>query len=235
MINRSLILIFTFLLGFAPEIFSQFNSCQCINNEINEKNFEEKIIAKIFVNQFIGNNFQFFNTWAPGDIYLNDGCVIKNELLRYNTYTGDLLWLRKTDYQTGVVNKQVIMGFTLYDQNNLPFAKFKKLKTKNWYSLDSANIFFHVLAEGELSLYANRKSQSLKTTNEIIEKDEYYLLRNGILSNFIPNRYILYRLMGEDKPKMRSVIRSEHLRVRKEPQLIRAIDLYNKNSGSKTN
>jgi hypothetical protein len=233
MIDRCLILILFFLLGFEPENFSQFNNCQCTSKDMNEKNFEEKIIARIFINQMIGNNNQYFNAWTSGDIYLNDGCIIKNELLRYNTYTGDLLWLRKADYQTGVVNKQVIMGFTLYDQNNLVNAKFKKIKTKNWYSGDSANIFFQVLAEGQISLYANRKSQSLKNTNEIIEKDEYYLLKNGVLSKFTPNRYSLYRIMGEEKPNMRLVIRSEHLRVRKEPQLIRAIELYNKNSAAK--
>jgi hypothetical protein len=223
------LIIFLFSLpGLEPVVFSQFNNCQCISNDINEKNFEEKIIAKTYINKMIGNNNQYFNNWMPGDIYLNNGCVIKNELLRFNTFTGDLLWLRKSDYQTGIVNKQVVAGFALYDQNNLHNVKFKKIRTKNWYSGDSANIFFQVLAEGKISLYANRKSQILKNTNEIIEKDEYYLLRNGILSKFIPNRYILYRLMGEEKPNMRSAIRSEHLRVKKEPQLIRAIELYNK-------
>ncbi len=235
MINRCFILTLFFLLGYEALTFSQFNNCRCISDDIIDKNFEEKIIARIFINQMIGKNDQFFNNWMPGDIYLNDGCIIKNELLRYNIFTDDLLWLRKTDFQTGVVNKQIVNEFTLYDQNNSLFAKFKKLKIKNWYSGDSANIFFQVLAEGQVSLYVDRKASSLKNTNEIVKKNEYFLLKDGILLKFIPNRYSLYRIMGKEKQNMRSAIRSEHLRVRNEPQLIRAIELYNKNSVSKPN
>ena len=105
---------------------------------------------------------------------------------------------------------------------------------KNWLLNDSSSSFLQVLVEGELSLYVKRRAKKISSFNDLVREDEYYLLYKGNYNKFKPSRFGLYRVMDEaDKPKMKAAVRSEHLKVRRELQLIRAIEIYNSNAGKK--
>jgi hypothetical protein len=217
--------------------FAQKGNPICDTTAYLDKMHEDKLLARIFVNPIISNNNQFFNYWTNGVVELSNGNKVKNELLRYNTFIDELLWLRKADYTTGIIYGSTVKSFVLYNDKNIPFATFKRIKLKNWYSLDSTYSYLQVLEEGKISLYVQRKVVKIgnidKSTSELVPKDQYYLLKDGLYYAFVPSRMNLYRAMKEDADKMKSVVRSSHLRVRKEPQLIEAIKKYNVEFGEK--
>ncbi|MBN2519130.1 MAG: hypothetical protein JXB17_01380, partial [Bacteroidales bacterium] len=112
------IYIIIILIGITHISYTQNYFCKCNKNYENEKYLEEKLVGKIFVNPLVSNNLQFFNEWTIGEIYLQNGKTVKNKYLRYNGYLDYLLWLRKSDYQTAIINRETVAGFKLYDKNN---------------------------------------------------------------------------------------------------------------------
>lgn len=224
---KSLFILIISIISFNFHLLSQ-NYCQCDNNQDYEKYFQEVLTGKIFINTLLYGNLQFFNDWTFGKVILTNGTEIDNKYLRYNGYIDGLLWLRKSDYKTAIVEKKSVKGFVLYDDNNEPFAEFKKIKIKNWYAGDSANIYMQVMTEGKISLYVYRRIKVHNNTNEVFADHEYYILKDGIYHNIKLGRVGLIQLFPEDKKRMRKIIWSNHLRVRKEPQLVKAIELYNK-------
>lgn len=204
------------------------NSTANKNDTIYDKRFAEKLVAKVFINPIPSNNIQYYKDWADGEVYLTSGNIVKNELLRYNCFLDELLWARKTDFQIGVVYRSTVSEFVLYEKDSNKRLIFRNIRLKNSLLNDSVNSYLQVLVEGELTLFAKRKAKKISSFNDLVRNDEYYILYHGSFIKLKPNRYSLYRLMNEtDKPRMKSSVRSAHLKVRFEPQLMRAIEIFN--------
>lgn len=228
-------ILFLFILSIPTVISSQESNAICdTSTAYINKMLGAKLLAKTFVNTMVSNNNQFFNNWANGDVTLADGSIVKDELLRYNSFIDELLWLRKSDYSAGIVYKTTVREFVIYNEAKTPIARFKNLNVKNWYSLDSSYTYLQVLTEGRISLYVQRRMINIdKSTKELVQKDLYYLYKDGQYYSIVPNRLNLYRIMKDEKENMRKIVRGSHLRVRKEAQLTEAIEKYNTEFGNK--
>lgn len=228
-------ILFLFILSIPTVISSQESNAICdTSTAYINKMLGAKLLAKTFVNTMVSNNNQFFNNWANGDVTLADGSIVKDELLRYNSFIDELLWLRKSDYSAGIVYKTTVREFVIYNEAKTPIARFKNLNVKNWYSLDSSYTYLQVLTEGRISLYVQRRMINIdKSTKELVQKDLYYLYKDGQYYSIVPNRLNLYRIMKDEKENMRKIVRGSHLRVRKEAQLTEAIEKYNTEFGNR--
>ncbi|UCH14904.1 MAG: hypothetical protein JSV22_02800, partial [Bacteroidales bacterium] len=125
-------------------------------------------------------------------------------------------------------DKETVSGYILYDEEKNPYAHFKKVRIKNWYELDSTDVYFQILAEGPVSLYAFRRTILISNKNEAYEKDEYYLCKENEYFKIEPRRINLVKKLPEYKSQLRQILRKNRLRVRFESQLIKAIVLLNK-------
>jgi hypothetical protein len=221
--NLILLTILVIILGI--KLFSQ--NCNCIDNELHMANFEQKLSGKIFISKLRSVKIQYFYKWAEGDIIMSDGYVIKDKFIRYNQYYDELIWLRKKDYKTAMLDKETISEFIIYDEEKNPYAHFKKVRIKNWYEIDSTDVYFQVLTEGNLSLYAFRRTILIPNTNELYEKNEYYLHKGNDYLKIDPRRFRLLRSLPEYKSQLRQIIRKNRLKVKNEPHLIKAIMLLN--------
>lgn len=173
--------------------------------------------------------------WRKGEVVLEEGKTITNIYLNYNLIAGTLTWLRTVDFRQVTLDIDKVNQFTIYKKDNNDELKFKKTYFSPWYKTSSSDEYLHVLAEGYVRIYAYRKAHFNVTSDELIKTDEYYYqFINGKLSNFMLRRYILYKMVGkEDKPILRKIIRTNHLRIRKEKDMIKAMILFNKEkSGS---
>jgi hypothetical protein len=205
----------------------------CDTSSYLDKMLGEKLLARVYLNTLISNNVQFFNNWCPGDVVLTDGSTVKNELLRYNSLIDELIWLRTNDYSRGIIYKSTVNTFVLYNEKHVPFATFKRIKFKNWFSVDTTDTYLQVLEEGLLSLYVRRRVLNInKSTKELVPKDIFFIKIDDQFYSFSPNRINLYRLMKENKEKMKIIVRGGHFKIRKEQELIQAIKKYNTVYGS---
>ncbi|HEY9123843.1 MAG TPA: hypothetical protein PK252_10915 [Bacteroidales bacterium] len=192
-----------------------------------EKTYGPHLLATTFVNSFPGNNNQYFNNWSEGVVLLSNGERVKIKHIRYNCLQDELLWLRPADYQTSTVLKTSVNEFIVFDAENKP-CYFKKEKFRDWYMLDSTFVFFHVLVEGDISFYVHHKALNIdKNSRELTRKDFYYIKSGKQLKAIKLRRSSIFNCGFFDKEKMREIIRKNHLRVRKEEDMMKAIDLYN--------
>jgi hypothetical protein len=193
-----------------------------------DKMFGSRLLAKTYVNINGTNSKQYYNNWSDGEVKLVNGDIVKNELLRYNLLLDELLWLRKIDYSTGMVYKNTVEEFTLFNDSSASIARFRKVMLGSWYSSDSAYTYLQVLAEGEVSLFVQRKVINISnSTNELKAKNKYYIEVDGVYSGFAPNLSAFCATLKDDKKKMKSIVHTNHLNIRNESELIEAIEIYN--------
>ncbi|MBN1186158.1 MAG: hypothetical protein JXB49_28015 [Bacteroidales bacterium] len=212
-------------------IHAQDYPCKCIDSKSLEEYFEEKLTAKIFVYSYSGNTIQYFNEWLKGDIYLKDGNVVKNKNLRYRGFGDQLIWARNSDFQTGIIDRDNINGFVLYNKDNSVFATFKNLNIKNENDKNDNFQYLQVLAEGDLSFYVFRRISMQNSTEKMFVDYIYYMYVND---KFIPvklRRTILCRLLPQDKALIKSIIRKNRLNTRNETDMIKAVNQYNSRDG----
>ena len=227
MTGRNRIKIITGLLFISFFAFAQ-NYPDMDSNKDTLPCFKGPILAKTFINPFPANNLQFYNDWSPGNIILENGTVIKNELLRYNAYLDELLWLRKSDFKQGVVNKQTVTGFTCINEENKEEIFFTKKRIKRWYLNDSSDVFLQVLVAGNVTLYSYRAVTYNSDIHDLENNEMYFISTNNGLQRFKPNRVSFLKLFtGEDKSKVKSILKNYRLKVADEGQLIEAIRIYN--------
>ena len=207
--------------------YSQDYPCTCMGTKSMEKYFEDKLTARIFIYSNPGSTIQFFNDWMKGDVFLTDSTVVKNKNLRYRGFGDQLIWARNSDFQTGIVDRDIVSGFVLYNKDESTYATFKNLNIKNRNDKNNDFHYLQVLEEGDVSFYAYKRISIEKNTQEMFEDYIYYLYIN---EKFIPvklKRSTLIRLLPEDKEVIRSILKNNKLSTRNEKDMIKAVNLYN--------
>jgi hypothetical protein len=207
---------------------SQSSLCNCTFDNENEIISDGNLTAKVYISPYLNKKEFYYNSWGIGEVELVDGSIVKNKILRYNGYLDELVWLRDDDKKAGLVDKQLVKSFKIYHNDNSTTDFFRKIKIKRWFSFDTSIVYMHVLAEGKLSLYVSRKIIQMSNSQEFVPKYEYYVYKDNNFMLFKPNRVYFLQIMGSEKQKMKLILRTNHLKVRQENQLIKAIEIFNK-------
>jgi hypothetical protein len=178
-------------------------------------------------NRYKGN--QYFNDWAKGDVNLENGEVISNIFIRYDQYMDEVLWLRETDFRTGVLPRGDISGFIIYNERKEPLAEFMRRKIKQPYRADSSETFLQVLVKGKFELFAYRKVMQAANDFTLRDDTHYLVFSNGNSYYVGKGKRQLFKVPGMDEVKMKAILKSNKVRLDgTEYSLRRAIDLYNK-------
>jgi hypothetical protein len=84
------------------------------------------------------------------------------------------------------------------------------------------------LVEGKVSFFAHHRALNIdKNTRELVKKDYYFIKSGNQIKPFKLTRSSLYNSGLVDKEKMRDIVRKNHLRVRQEENMMKAIEIYN--------
>ncbi|MBN1599027.1 MAG: hypothetical protein JW894_12100 [Bacteroidales bacterium] len=173
----------------------------------------------------------YFNDWTYGEIFLKNGEKITGLLLRYEGYTDQLLWLRE-DYIPCILCKACINGFKLYDDSDNIKASFVVRKgIRLPFENDSADCFLQILAEGQYSFFAFRRVGRLPDVFKLVDNTRYYIFDNDKYEKISLRIRDLLNVSFIDKSKMKSIIKTNKIRLRNnEQEFIRAISIYNMSS-----
>lgn len=170
---------------------------------------------------------RYYSNWTCGEIFLTNGERITGLYLRYEEYLDQLLWLRE-EFRVGVLSKACIKGFNLYDDSNNIVASFIKKRIRLPFENDSADCFFQKLVKGEYSFYAFRKVSRLSDVLKLVDDTRYYVFNNDQYEMIKLRTRDLLNVSFIDKMKMKSIIKSNKIRLRdNEQEFIKAISLYN--------
>ena len=219
--------LFLFIL-FIPALYPAY--CQAPGSGDYENTLRNGLMGFEYRNsaeRYKGN--QYFNDWSKGDVNLENGDVISDIFVRYDQYMDEVLWLRETDFKTGVLPRGDINRFVIYNEQKEPLAEFMRRKIKLPYKADSAETFLQVLVKGPVELFAYRKV--IQSANDFsLRDDTRYLIFSMGNSYFISGgKRQLFKVPGIDEEKMKAVLKSNKVRLDgTEYSLRRVIDLYNK-------
>ncbi|MEI6048829.1 MAG: hypothetical protein WCS03_08010 [Bacteroidota bacterium] len=121
----------------------------------------------------------WFNTeWLSGDIYLSNGEIVRNKLIRYNGSLDELFWLEPKSGKVVKLDKEAIVKFHLLNFNEYTSVYFKRLKLKFDVLTDSSEVFVQEIYNGKLSLYILhtfyvQRREILAKNNVYFEKEIY--------------------------------------------------------------
>jgi hypothetical protein len=217
------------LISFASEVICQIEQNTC-NNIINDTSiYEENILGEPFHLKEIYQGHNFYNDdWYYGTVVLENGGKIYNKILNYHLLSHQLLWIRSSDNSLITVEKELVKEFIILSNDGVNKSLFKKLKIRSRDVSDSVEEYVQVLTQGYINLYAFRKSIVGKYSQNILPDDEYYIqINNGKIKRFTLSRRSLYSAVGENENMMKTIVKSNHLRIRKEFGLVKAVKIFN--------
>ncbi len=228
--NHIKIILVLILLVNVVRIKAQDSDCPCNTEKEKIESYENYLVGKAFINRYPAKNIQFFNNWLKGDVFLTDGSIIRGELLRYSGRTDELLWMRNSDYQVATVIREQVSRFVLLDEMGQVYATFVKVKHKNLQHSENNDMYLQLLADGKVNLYKKYEVLENKSDGQLYTNTFYYIEKDGKFERFKPGRWTLYRLFDQDKETIKHIVHSNHIVVRKEPGLIKAISEFNNQS-----
>jgi hypothetical protein len=172
---------------------------------------------------------QYFSDWAKGNVSLENGDVISNIYIRYDKFMDEVLWLRESDFKTGVIPRGDINGFVIFNEQKEPVAEFSRRRIKLPYKSDSSENFLQVLVKGNLELFAYRKVTQSANDFTLRDDTRYLIFSNGISWYTGASKRQLLKVPGIDEARMKAVLKSNRISLDgTEYSLIRAVDLYNR-------
>jgi hypothetical protein len=184
---------------------------------------EQLLTGELFAQAYTIDAATFFNKeWLPGDIYLSNGEVVKNKLLRYNGLLDELLWQEPKSNNIVKLDKEAIRQFHFRNLNGDTSVYFRKIKIKKSMIADSSEIFAELIYEGSLSLLVfhniiiEGREHILKNGNSY-EKNVYaeepvYIFRYINNKTFFTtklNRRSLFAFLPENKNKIKEFLKSD--------------------------
>jgi hypothetical protein len=153
--------------------------------------------------------------------------VIKNIYLQYDQFQDELLWLRRTDRRTGILPREAVAGFRLFDSGDVMMATFVKRKVDLPFQ-GHHYAYLQLLAKGGLTLYVFRKSTAKASANQLVEKSTYFISGNGKDYLLRLSRKSLLNIPAVDHVAMKTVLHDSRLTINNnEEGLIQAIQRYN--------
>ena len=214
---KNIVISFAFIL--VTQCLAQSSDSNCDQTEQKKDIYEEHLIGRMYINLHPNIPIQFFNPWQAGDVYLENGTTVTNKYLRYNGLNDQLLWIRKSDFQSAIVERQTVKSFILYNEDNSLMAYFKKINVTgiNWGG--KKDVFMQVLVDDSISLYVYRKVDLYKNRYEFFLDYAYYIHKDDQLQKIKLNRWSLYKILPEYKKEIRSIIRSHYYKPKKENDL----------------
>jgi hypothetical protein len=217
------------LLSLAARLTGQ-QSKDCGNKGLT-KLLEEKLTGYA-VGQPLNPKQYYTDDWCEAIVTLDDGSTITGELLRYNGLLEKFIWLKKATNQELILKDDEVAKVYLNPQKLTSSSTFKRIKMKRWFDADSVFVFLEVLAEGPVTLFAQRKITESQSLNEYVSDFRYYIQVNrNALCSLKPRKHDLLAAMGSYKDECKLALNEANLGIGNEADLIRAVNYLNRTIG----
>lgn len=203
--------------------YGQTNPDNCELVEKANKIAQNHLVGKIYVDNHLGKRIQYLNDWEVGEVLLENGNVVKDVKIRYNSYTDELLWIRDLDFQAVIVEREKVKEFTFKVSNKT----LTKLDIDNQIIISRPDIFVQILTQGKHSIYAYRNIGYHKNKDEFYENDMYFMKTNNKLYKIRLRKKEIFTLFPNDKKEIKRLIRKNNLKVKTEIGFANLINLLN--------
>jgi hypothetical protein len=177
----------------------------------------------------------YIEVWLKGDVMLKTGHKVSGQLLRYNGFIDEILWLPSVLQPQVKVDKDMISHFTLFRDSG-DTIEFVNISFTPRFLSEQINILAQQLHKGHISLLVHRKIIQNGTLSERTDrgtylipvlrpKPVYYLLFDDQPADVVKrfSRRSLARLFPGNEKKVRKHLREHDIRIRNEKELTHAV------------
>jgi hypothetical protein len=175
--------------------------CCCKNTGINSS--EQYLSGDLFETASTIDATTFFNQeWLPGDIFLSDGEVARNKLIKYNGLIDELFWKESKSDNIIKLDKEGIAQFHFLNFQGDTSLYFRKIKVKLNTISDSSEIFAQLIYNGTISLYVLHtffidRKESINENGIQLERNIYAEEPNYVF-RFSSNKTIILRKLNKN-------------------------------------
>jgi len=162
----------------------------------------------------------FSEEWLPGSIFLTNGEIVNNKLIRYNGLLDNLFWLEPKSKRVIMLDKGSVQWFHFLDFQDDSTIYFRKIKIKRDIISDTCEIFAQEVFAGEMSLFVahnfivQRKEllhkDGIPYQKAIYEEEPVYYFRyadNKTVGLRFLTRKNLYAIFPESKAQLKQFLR----------------------------
>jgi hypothetical protein len=182
----------------------------------------QSLTGDLFTPDLIIDPTTYFNQeWLAGDIYLSNGEVVRNELIKYNGLLDELFWLEPTSKNVIKLDKEAINQFHFQNYKGDTSVYFRKIKVKKSILTDSALVFGQIVYNGTSKLFVIhpfRKSGTELIHNggssllkDVYEEEPIYIFRFENNKTFVTKslkRKSLYSFFPGSKDKIKEFLKT---------------------------
>jgi len=204
--------------------------------------FSPKLTGEIYVpeRQYQGELF-YNNRFVKSNILLSTGEMAHGELLKYNGYLDEVIWMNHSNYKQFIIDRSYITDFWTKDSLDNP-AHFQRINVRDT-TISHRDVFVEVVIEGKISLYIQHQvlcipdqitysSGQARYIKTFEPRALYYikLPSNNYLKMRKLNQSSFLKLFPEQKKSISKLIKKNRLKLKSVKGLIGTIDLMNKES-----
>lgn len=200
---------------------------------------QHHLSGEIFQADMPTRGSQFFNeAWYRGDVLLASGHWVRDQLLRYNGYFDELIWLPSMVRPQVKIDKGLLKGFVMINPANNDRLTFEKITVSYRFGSQHRNIYAQTLYRGKSSVmlhhqiledgeYHRRTDRGVFIMPVLKPSPVYYILLpdNQILSLRKPRTRSFLRLFNEERRELRRALRENRIRIRSQKDLLEAVKL----------
>jgi hypothetical protein len=132
-------------------LHAQVSNTSAIGESVN---YDPRLSGELFTSSMsVDESTYFSKVWLIGDIFLSNGEIVRNKLIRYNGLLDELFWLDHKSNNIIKLDKSSIMRFHFINFQGDTSVYFRKIKVKPDVIADSSEVFGQEIYNGRLSLF----------------------------------------------------------------------------------
>lgn len=188
------------------------------------------------------DNITYFNKdWLSGDIFLSNGEIVRNKLIKYNGLIDEFLWKEPKSESIIKLDKEAVQRFHFLNVQGDTSVYFRKIKVKRDIFTDSSEIYGQEIYHGKISLFILHtfyvERREIVSTNtgyfqkEIYAEEPIYFLRfmnNKVVGFKNLNRKNLYAFIPDKKDQVKGFFKqTKQPKIETYPDIIMLMKFLN--------
>jgi len=222
-----LLAIFYFMMGYSQDQYNFGTGVSRASKFVEIRGISRDVVSNSSSNKVEGSPYLFDNWNIYGEIFTVDNKVYKIQGLNYNAYSDYFLTKTTADsvfiFKPSYIEKAII--------NDRVFKKFMNQK-------DGSNHYYEVIVNSEEFELVKRHQKEIRTgiTNGLTQqkepdylilKESYFLIKEGILTEFALKKKNILKLFGDRSQKVNKFISNNKLSIKVDADLKEIFNYYN--------
>ena len=171
--------------------------------------------------EITGNRF-LFEGWNNKGLIYSEGIAYAKDQLNYNVYSDEIAELQ-TQNEVFIFDKAII------DSVSISGRRFHKLNG-SFYEVLSKGAKVTLLIKYETRIQEGQFNPTDGTTtpSRLVQMQDHYIVMEGAPGKFKPTKNSVLELCADHEKEMKQFIKEENLSYKKDQDLKRIFDFYNK-------